>query len=174
LDYSVTIEVYFDNTLVWSSFEGGMEYCYDVTVGRAAPSVASSLQKRGPRRPPRTGRRGRLPFLLANPRRDSVLLNVPSMHFANEILIPRILVSVERRGKWSTLAVVARGGFPIVAMVRLVMAMAMKEATGDLSTAELRPEELEIGSRRCKRREGNSFGVLANERYAARTILTTP
>ncbi len=127
-----------------------------MTFGRAAPSAASSLQKRGPRRPPRTGRRGRLPTFLAHPRRDSLLLRVPSMSFVNADLTRSIMISVECRVRLDPLAVVARGGFPPIAMVRLGMAMAMQGTAGDVLGAAGTIEWLESGRRAGPRRGCNS------------------
>ncbi len=116
----------------------------DVTSGRAALGAAPSPQKRGPRRPPRTGRRGRLPIKLANPRRDSVVPLVPSKNCDYAILNPSLKSAVKNGRVRSVLAVVAWLGRPPIAMVRrLGMAMALLAAAGDLLGTAARDKPLE-------------------------------
>ncbi len=136
------ITAYFVNTVFRGSFVGGVEYFLDMTLGRAAPGVAPSLRKRGPRRPPRTGRRGRLPIKLADPRWGSTYLQSPSKYVTNTDLTLSFRKK-ERERSVLALAVVARGGGPPIAMVRLAMAMAIVWAAGDFLEAAARTEWVE-------------------------------
>ncbi len=59
----------FADVLMDASYVSLAENLTDRTLGAETPGAAPTLQKRGPWRPHRTGRQGRLPNCKANPRR---------------------------------------------------------------------------------------------------------
>ncbi len=87
-----------------------------------------------------------MPIQQADPRRGSMVLLHPSRFFVDEVLTQRFQ-KFERAQEVLALAVVARDGNPSDAMVRLVMAMAIGGAAGDLLGKAAWPEWVENGSR---------------------------
>ncbi len=141
---SATVKVHIVDKVDLNLFEGNVENLLDASLGRAAPSAAPSLRKRGPR-PLAIGGRGRLPNQLANPRRDSVSLLGPSMYFHDALLIPTLQLMTKGDAKRSILAVDARGAPRPIAMVRrLGMAMALWAATEDVLGEAARVKGLAI------------------------------
>ncbi len=172
---SATVEVSFADKLDRGLFVGSKENFADITLGRAAPSAAPSLQKRGPR-PLLIGGRGRLPYQLANPCRDFVIPWDPSMEFVITVLIPVSAKAMRRVVERTTLAVGARGARRPIAMVRrLGMAMAIGEGTKDLFEEAMTDAELVIVEGQPPPRPGRSFfRVWADMRRRVTTTLETP
>ncbi len=114
-------------------FVGFLENIGHGSEGRESPSAAPTPQKRGPRRPPRTGRRGRLPSSLATPRREFVVYHIPYKDFLDTVMLfRRIRIGMELR----TLVVAVWGGTAALAARAMVAGMAM---------AIMAPSALNIG-----------------------------
>ncbi len=114
-------------------FVGFLENIDHGSAGRESPSAAPTPQKRGPRRPPRTGRRGRLPTSLATPRQELVVYHIPYKDFLDTVMLfRRIRIGMELR----TLVVAVWGGAAALAARAMVAGMAM---------AIMAPSALNIG-----------------------------
>ncbi len=161
--------------LIRGSYEGNTVHFLVIPLGRAAPGAAPSLQKRGPR-PLWIGGRGRLPFQLANPRRDSVVPWDPSMEFVITVLIPVSAKATQRAVERITLAVGARGARRPFAMVRrLGMAMAIVEDVKDLLGEATTDAELVIVQGQPPPKPGRNFsGDWTDTRRRTTTTLETP
>jgi hypothetical protein len=110
------------------SYVSGTVHFLDVCVGRAAPCVAPSLQKRGPRPHP-SGRRGRLPNQSATPCRVSLTTVSHYMNVLDAVALPMITPRMAREKMAKLVLAVGLGrARGVRAMVRLGgMAMALMD-----------------------------------------------
>ncbi len=140
-----------------------------------SPSAAPTPQKRGPRRPPRTGRRGRLPFQLATPRRELVGHQFYYKDFLDtEMLGRRIRFGAELR----TVVGMLGGGTDALAGRAMVAGMAMAiMAPLALSIGRVVPPlncvkfpSTAVGNAHANHGEGRGIGIIVKPSTPLHTL----